>query len=58
MDLLLARGINITGIDPTYEGDSELVIKDYYSEKYEYLKVNNFKAHLRAYTATFRFFYK
>jgi hypothetical protein len=40
MDLLLARGIDITGIDPTYEGDSELVIKDYYSEKYEYLKAD------------------
>lgn len=38
LDLMLERGINATGIDPTYEGESEYVIKDYYSQKYSHLK--------------------
>ena len=40
MDILLERGVDITGIDPTYEGTSPSVIKDYYGEKYAYLDAN------------------
>lgn len=40
MDMLLKKGVDITGIDPTFEGDSEKVIKDYYSEKYSYLEAD------------------
>jgi hypothetical protein len=34
MDMLLAKGYDVTGFDPTYEGDSPKVIKDFFSEKY------------------------
>ena len=34
LNLLLDKGVDITGVDPTYEGDSERIIKDYYSDKY------------------------
>lgn len=40
MDLLLKEKVDITGIDPTYEGDSPLVIKDYYSKRYAYLNAD------------------
>ncbi len=40
MDMLLKNGFDVVGIDPTYEGDSERVIKDYYSEKYSYLNAD------------------
>ena len=34
MDMLLERGVDVTGFDPTYEGESEKVIKDFFSDKY------------------------
>ncbi len=34
MDMLLARGVDVLGFDPTYEGDSPKVVKDFFSEKY------------------------
>lgn len=34
MNLLLEKGVDITGYDPTYEGDSPKVIKDFFSDKY------------------------
>lgn len=34
MDMLLAKGYDIIGFDPTYEGDSPKVIKDFFSDKY------------------------
>lgn len=34
MDMLLNQGEDVTGFDPTYEGDSPKVIKDYFSDKY------------------------
>jgi SAM-dependent methyltransferase len=40
MDMLLQQGIDIIGIDPTYEGNSEIIIKDYYSKKYSYLNAD------------------
>ena len=40
MDLLLSKGKDIIGIDPTYEGDSDKVIKEYYGEKYSYLNAD------------------
>ena len=34
MDMLLEQGVDVTGFDPTYEGDSPKVVKDFFSEKY------------------------
>lgn len=34
MDMLLDRDVDITGFDPTYEGHSPKVVKDFFSEKY------------------------
>jgi len=34
MNMLLAKGYDVTGFDPTYEGDSPKVIKDFFSDKY------------------------
>ena len=34
MDMLLQKGIDIIGFDPTYEGESPKVIKDFFSDKY------------------------
>jgi len=34
MDMLLERGIDIIGFDPTYEGSSKKVVKDFFSDKY------------------------
>jgi hypothetical protein len=34
MDMLLGRGVDVTGFDPTYEGDSPKVVKDFFSDKY------------------------
>lgn len=34
MNMLLAIGEDVTGFDPTYEGDSPKVIKDFFSDKY------------------------
>lgn len=34
MDMLLAKGYDVTGFDPTYEGDSPKVVKDFFSDKY------------------------
>ena len=34
MDMLLERGVDIIGFDPTYEGDSPKVVKDFFSDKY------------------------
>lgn len=40
MDLLVAQGYDVTGIDPTYEGEDPKIIKDYYGEKYHYLNAD------------------
>lgn len=34
MDMLLDMDVDITGFDPTYEGHSPKVVKDFFSEKY------------------------
>lgn len=34
LDMLAQRGVDITGFDPTYEGNSSRVIKDFFSDKY------------------------
>ena len=34
MDMLLDRNVDVIGFDPTYEGHSPKVVKDYFSEKY------------------------
>jgi 2-polyprenyl-3-methyl-5-hydroxy-6-metoxy-1,4-benzoquinol methylase len=34
MNLLLDQGEDVIGFDPTYEGDSEKVIKDFFTKKY------------------------
>lgn len=34
MDILLKKGEDVTGFDPTYEGNSKKVIKDFFSSKY------------------------
>jgi 2-polyprenyl-3-methyl-5-hydroxy-6-metoxy-1,4-benzoquinol methylase len=34
MDMLLEKGENVTGFDPTYEGNSPKVVKDFFSDKY------------------------
>jgi 2-polyprenyl-3-methyl-5-hydroxy-6-metoxy-1,4-benzoquinol methylase len=34
MDMVLERGVDVIGFDPTYEGSSSRVIKDFFSEKY------------------------
>jgi hypothetical protein len=34
MNLLLEKNVDIAGFDPTYEGESPKVIKDFFSEKY------------------------
>ncbi|MBK7433801.1 MAG: methyltransferase domain-containing protein [Chitinophagaceae bacterium] len=34
MDMLLDRGVDVIGFDPTYEGDSPKVVKDFFSSKY------------------------
>jgi len=34
MDMLLDRGVDVVGFDPTYEGHSPKVIKDFFSGKY------------------------
>lgn len=34
LNLLLKRGVDITGFDPTYEGESPRVIKDFFSARY------------------------
>jgi hypothetical protein len=34
MDMLLERGVDIIGFDPTYEGNSPKVVKDFFSDKY------------------------
>lgn len=40
MDLIAENGFEIIGIDPTYEGDSDKIIKEYYSEKFAYLNAD------------------
>lgn len=34
MDMLLERGVDVIGFDPTYEGESPKVVKDFFSDKY------------------------
>jgi len=34
MDMLLEKGEDVTGFDPTYEGNSPKVVKDFFSDKY------------------------
>ena len=34
LELLLEKGVDIIGFDPTYEGESHKVIKDFFSDKY------------------------
>lgn len=34
MDMLLSRGVDVIGFDPTYEGESSKVVKDFFSDKY------------------------
>lgn len=34
MDMLLEKGVDVTGFDPTYEGNSPKVVKDFFSDKY------------------------
>lgn len=41
LDLLLENGHDSIGVDPTYEGDSDYVIKEYYSEKHRDLKADS-----------------
>src|SRR5690606_6279113 len=33
LELLLRRGVDVSGFDPTYEGDNPLVRKEYFSEE-------------------------
>lgn len=40
LDKMLEHGHNVIGVDPTYEGESERVIKEYYSEKHKDLKAD------------------
>jgi hypothetical protein len=40
MNLLLELGHEVIGIDPTYEGESSNVLKEYYSEKHAYLQAD------------------
>jgi SAM-dependent methyltransferase len=40
LDLLSEKGHSVIGVDPTYEGDSNHVIKEYYSEKHKELKAD------------------
>jgi SAM-dependent methyltransferase len=40
LDLLKGKGHQVIGIDPTYEGYSDDVIKEYYSEKHKNLNAN------------------
>lgn len=40
LDLLKSKGHHVIGIDPTYEGDSLDVIKEYYSEKHKSLNAD------------------
>ncbi|RYD75841.1 MAG: class I SAM-dependent methyltransferase, partial [Sphingobacteriales bacterium] len=34
MNMLLEKGVDVIGFDPTYEGDSPKVVKDFFSDKY------------------------
>ena len=34
LEMLVQRGVDVTGFDPTYEGQSPNVVKDFFSEKY------------------------
>ncbi len=34
MDMLLQKGVDVIGFDPTYEGSSTKVVKDFFSDKY------------------------
>lgn len=34
MNMLLSQGEDVTGFDPTYEGESEKIIKDFFTAKY------------------------
>lgn len=40
LEMLRNRGLNVTGFDPTYEGDSPYIVKDYFSEKYQGLQAD------------------
>ncbi|MBL0261948.1 MAG: methyltransferase domain-containing protein [Saprospiraceae bacterium] len=40
LNLLQEKGVDIHGIDPTYEGDNSRIIKDYFSSQYSYLKAD------------------
>lgn len=40
LNLLRQRNKDVIGFDPTYEGESEYIIKDYYSSKYESLEAD------------------
>lgn len=40
MDRLLAKNVDVIGFDPTYEGDSPRVVKDYFSKKYSGLNAD------------------
>lgn len=37
LELLLANQVDVTGFDPTYEGNNSRVVKDYFSRKYSEL---------------------
>ena len=40
LNMLAAAGVDIIGFDPTYEGDSPKVIKDFFSDKYSNVKAD------------------
>ncbi|MEO5648157.1 MAG: class I SAM-dependent methyltransferase [Chitinophagaceae bacterium] len=40
MDMLLDRGVDVIGFDPTYEGESPRVVKDFFSDKYSDIGAN------------------
>ncbi|MFN8145394.1 MAG: class I SAM-dependent methyltransferase [Bacteroidia bacterium] len=40
LNMLRSLQKDVTGFDPTYEGDSEFIIRDYYSSKYESLEAD------------------
>lgn len=41
LDLLLNKGVDITGFDPTYEGDSPRVVKDFFSDRYSDIEADS-----------------
>lgn len=40
LELLRNEGLDVIGFDPTYEGNSPYIVKDYFSEKYQNLQAD------------------